>query len=394
MITVTTSQPSVNFRTERGGRQSAATPPGRSRRFLRRAGWFLCFITLVMGAGGQLLFTGPFAPPQPLPETKLLDIHCHTAGIGAGGSGCFISKEMETSWKLRPYLKSFGTTREELMEKGDAHVIQLISEQLARSRHVGQAIVLALDGVVDERGELDRTRTEVYVPNEFVAREVAKTTNLLFGASINPYRKDALERLVWAKTNGAQLVKWIPSIMAIDPADEKLVPFYEKLIELQLPLLTHAGQERSFTHANDALCDPERLRLPLRLGVTVIVAHIASTGANSGERDTDRLRRLFAEHPNLYSEISSLTQVNKPGYLREALTRPEFQGRLLYGTDFPLINTALVSPWFFPLRLRIPEMWRIGRIENPWDRDVALKQALGVPPEIFARSREMLPGAQ
>jgi len=359
------------------------------RRRLCFTGGALLFCGLVGCVARQMFFSGSYVARQPLPEAKLLDIHCHTAGIGAGGSGCFISKQMETSWKLRHYLKSFGTSREELEAKGDAHVIRLISEELGRSRHVGQAIVLALDGVMDERGELDRGRTEVYVPNEFVAREVAKTANLLFGASINPYRKDALERLDWAKENGAQLVKWIPSIMAIDPADERFVPFYKKLVELKLPLLTHAGQERSFTHAHDALCDPERLRLPLRLGVTVIVAHIASTGENAGQRDTDRLRRLFAEYPNLYSEISSLTQVNKLGYLREALTLPEFQGRLLYGTDFPLINTPLVSPYFYPLNLTHQQMVEISGIENPWDRDVALKQALGVPSGLFTRSRQI-----
>ncbi len=362
-------------------------------RWLRQLAWSGAGL-LVLVAGLMVarvfFFAGPYLPAQPIPVSKLLDIHCHTAGIGAGGSGCFISKQMETSWKLRHYLKAFGTSREELEAKGDAHVIRSLSEQLGRSKYLGQAIVLALDGVMDEKGELDRTRTEVYVPNEFVAREVAKTTNLLFGASINPHRNDALELLVWAKANGAKLVKWIPSIMAIDPADERLTPFYRKLIELRLPLLCHAGQERSFTHANDALCDPERLRLPLRLGVTVIVAHIASTGENSGERDMDRLRRLFAVYPNLYSEISSLTQVNKIGYLREALTRPEFQGRLLYGTDFPLINTALVSPYFFPLNLTREQMAQIATIENPWDRDVELKRALGVPQDLFGRARQLL----
>jgi uncharacterized protein len=177
--------------------------------------------------------------------------------------------------------------------------------------------------------------------------------------------------------------------MAIDPADERLVPFYKKLVELKLPLLVHMGQERSFTHADDSLCDPERLQLPLRLGVTVIAAHIASTGQHAGERDTDRLRRLFPTFPNLYSEISSLTQVNKLGYLREALTRPEFHGRLLYGTDFPLINMPLTSPYYFPLNLTRRQMARIQRIENPWDRDVALKQALGVPLDLFVRSRKI-----
>jgi len=318
-------------------------------------------------------------------------MHVHTAGIGAGDSGCFISKQMESSWKLSIYLKSFGTTRQELQQKGDAHVIQLISQQLSGSKHVGQAILLAMDGVVDEKGELDKSRTEIYVPNAFIARETAKTTNLLFGASINPLRKDALAQLDWAATNGARLVKWIPSIMQFDPADERLTPFYKQLVELKLPLLTHAGQERSFTHARDELCDPQRLHLPLKLGVTVIVAHIASTGSNEGQRDTDRLASMMATYTNLFSEISSLTQVNKLGYLREALTRPEWQGRLLFGSDFPLINTALCSPHFYPLQLNASERSRLAAIENPWDRDVELKQALGVPREVFHRPRELFP---
>jgi hypothetical protein len=138
------------------------------------------------------------------------------------------------------------------------------------------------------------------------------------------------------------------------------------------------------------LSDPERLKLPLQLGVTVIAAHIASTGKTDGERDADRLFRMMPQYTNLFSEISSLTQVNKLGYLREAVTRPELKGRLLYGTDFPLINTALVSPWFFPLNLTTAQMREIGAIANPWDRDVALKQALGVPAAIFTKANELV----
>lgn len=364
-----------------------AAPP--RRRWLR----ILAITVLALSLGGcvacRVFHSGPYRAPEPLPEAKLLDMHVHTAGIGAGDSGCFISKQMESSWKLGIYLKSFGTTREEVQQKGDAFVVQLISQQLAESQHVGQAILLAMDGVVDANGELDRSRTEIYVPNDFIAQETAKTTNLLFGASINPLRKDALAQLDAAKAKGARLVKWIPSIMQFDPADERITPFYRKLVELNLPLLTHAGQERSFTHARDELCDPQRLHLPLKLGVTVIVAHIASTGANAGQRDTDRLAPMMATYTNLFSEISSLTQVNKLGYLREALTRPEWSGRLLFGSDFPLINTALCSPYCYPLQLTGEQCRRISAIKNPWDRDVELKQALGVPREVFARSREL-----
>jgi len=98
------------------------------------------------------------------------------------------------------------------------------------------------------------------------------------------------------------------------------------------------------------------------------------------------------EYPRLDADISALTQINKPGVLKEALTRPEFRGRLLYGTDFPLINTALVSPWY-SFHLSWAQRRAIGRVKNPWDRDVLMKQALGVPAEIFARPAKMFANA-
>ncbi|MEO6996236.1 MAG: amidohydrolase family protein, partial [Lacunisphaera sp.] len=237
----------------------------------------------------------------------------------------------------------------------------------------------------------DRARTEIYVPNEFLAAEIPKYPNLLWGASVNPYRPDALARLEWARAHGAVLVKWLPSVQHIDPADPRLIPFYKKMVELGLPLLCHTGNERSFTQADDNLCDPERLRLPLQQGVTVIAAHAATTGSFHGERSFDRLARMMPDYPNLYADISSLTQLNKHGYLAEVLHRPEFQHRLVYGTDYPLIQIhLLVSPWYFPGQLSIRQMYALSKLDNPWDRDVALKQALGVPTEVWTRANAVL----
>jgi hypothetical protein len=333
----------------------------------------------------------PFRAPEPLPSGAFTDLHCHTAGLGAGDSGCFVSAGMRDSYKLHVYLKSFGVTEKELLREGDALVLRRLSARLAASRHVGKAVVLALDGAVDERGELDRTRTEVYVPNEFLAAEIPKHPNLAWGASINPHRPDALARLEWAKAHGAVLVKWLPSVQHIDPADEKLIPFYRKLVELKLPLLTHTGNERAFTTAHDEFGDPERLRLPLREGVTVIAAHAATTGEFDGERSFDRLARMMPDHPTLYADVSSLTQLNKRGYLRELLARPEFKDRLLYGTDYPLVEVRLlVSPWYFPRQLTLRQRFEIARMRNPWDRDVALKHALGFPADVWTRADKLI----
>ncbi len=323
-------------------------------------------------------------------ETTIVDIHCHIAGIGAGGSGCFVSPALRNSWKYHLYLLAFGVTEAELASQGDALVIRRLSEGLASSHRVAGAVLLAMDGVIDSRGELDEKRTEIYIPNEFAAREIRRYPNLLFGASINPYRRDALDRLDKAKADGAVLVKWLPSIQNIDPADRRNIPFYRRLAALGLPLLTHTGNEHSFTFAQNALGDPERLRLPLDEGVTVIAAHAASNGRNGGERNHDRFIRLIKSCPNLYADISALTQLNRLGHLERLLRHRELHGRLLYGTDMPLINTGITSPWFHCYQLGHYALRSILAERNPWDRDVALKEKLGVTEEIFANSARQL----
>lgn len=249
-----------------------------------------------------------------------------------------------------------------------------------------------MDGVIDPvTGEVDRGKTQIYVPNDYLARETAKYPNLLFGASINPNRHDSVELLEKAASEGAVLVKWIPSIMYIDPADERFIPFYKKMAELNIPLLSHTGMEKSFASARDELADPLRLELPLRHGVTVIAAHISTTGESEGQDNFERILPMFAQFPNLYTEISSLTQINKLGYLAKALKVPGLTDRMLYGTDWPLQYFPVVSSWYHVHHIGIGNAWRTGKIDNKWDRDIKLKEAYGVPATVFTRAVGILP---
>ncbi len=327
----------------------------------------------------------------PVAAQPIIDLHVHTAGIGAGDSGAFINREMRESWKFRIYLAAFGVSLEEIETHGDAFLIGRISERIERSERIDKAVVLAMDGVVGANGEIDRGATQIFVPNELVARETAKYDNLLFGASVNPYRPDAIERLEWAHENGAALVKWLPNIMHMDPGDESIVPFYRRMAELGLPLLSHTGDERSFESAEDELGDPARLRLPLETGVTVIAAHIAATGHTDGAENFDRLVAMFASYPNLYADVSSLTQINRLGYLKRALGVPGLAERLVYGSDWPLQFFPLVSPWYHVRHVGIGRARSIAKIDNAWDRDVALKEALGMPRSTLERSATLLP---
>ena len=49
-----------------------------------------------------------------------------------------------------------------------------------------------------------------------------------------------------------------------------------------------------------------------------------------------------------------------------------------------------VSAWYFVRQLKLRQVWAIEREPNEWDRDVLLKQALGVPAAIFTRAPRVL----
>jgi hypothetical protein len=351
---------------------------------------FLSVVIAAVALGGAYALWPAAELAAPPDRVGYVDMHLHAAGIGAGGSGAFISESLRNGYKFNFYLMAFDVTLEEIEREGDVVVLRKLSEKISRSSRVSKAVVLALDGPLGEDGELDRERTQTYVPNEYLARELVAFDNLLFGASINPYRKDAIGRLERAKRDGAVLVKWIPGIMDIDPSDPAITPFYERMRDLGIPLLSHAGEERSFGKSNDALGDPLLLELPLKLGVTVIAAHLASTGASQGQDNFERLLPLFEKYDNLYADFSALTQINRRGYLRSALAREDLHARLVYGSDWPLQFFPLVSPWYQFPHVSVSQAKAVQALDNQWDRDVALKEAMGVPPAAFDRSALLL----
>lgn len=229
-----------------------------------------------------VLFRGPIGEAVAPPPAGIIDMHCHTAGIGAGGTGARVSDALRGSWKFGLYLRCFGSTEDAVRTEGDVILLEIIARAVRESEHVDGAVILAMDAPHAADGTMLAETAEVYVPNRFVGEAVRAYPELHFGASVHPNRADALEELRWSKEHGAVLLKWLPNIQDIDPSDRRHVPFYETLRELDLPLLTHVGAEDSFSHANNALGDPHLLRLPLECGVRVIAAHVASSGTSGG----------------------------------------------------------------------------------------------------------------
>lgn len=366
---------------------------------------FLALMLVSMSANSTQVSTYDLAPIEiGIKKKSIIDMHSHVAClplIEKDYSDCFVSDRLKKSFKFKMFLHGFGVTQKELKQTKNMAVFNQLHEKIETSEYVKSTVVLALDAPINlETGKEDWDNTEFYVSNEFVIKGIKQFNDhsLSFGASINPYRKDALKRLDYVKENGAVLVKWIPSIMNIDPSDEKLIPFYKKLVRLDLPLLIHTGQERTFTRATDDLADPMKLKLPLSIGVKIIAAHMATTGTNENESNLSRLRSLFMDpdyNQNLYADISATTQANRVTGFTELIKDPIFENKIVYGTDWPLIDVKIFSnigltPYqlynskFFGKLLSLKQIIYLMAIKNSFDQDIILKYFLGTPLRVFS----------
>lgn len=116
------------------------------------------------------------------------------------------------------------------------------------------------------------------------------------------------------------------------------------------------GKTGLFPDAIDEYGDPKRLALPLSLSVTLIARHIATTGQCHGEGNYQRILSMFEEYLNLYTDISSLTQINKLCCFNKAIVELRLKACLVYDSDFTLVNMAVVSPYYFPLNPTFKKM--------------------------------------
>lgn len=351
-------------------RMADAAPPPRKLITRRR---------LIMLVGGVTLFSGlrfghsriarSGRPDGPLSEkaqaliseawrgldpSKVLDTHVHVLGTGTGGSGCFIGKRFTSAASPIEYLKftiyeqAAGVTD---LEQCDVQYVDQLAGYLSRETPHGKALIFAFDQLHDDDGQPLPDESEFFTPNDYVVGLARKHPDYFVAcASVHPYRKDAVEALEKAVEGGCVAVKWLPNAMNIDPASPRCDAFYDAMVRLKVPLITHAGEEKAVhAEARQRLGNPLKLRRPLERGVTTVVAHCASLGTNpdldQGEAgpptdNFDLFKRLMLEPQwkgRLWGEVSAMTIVNRVGRpLREAMENPELSARLINGSDYPL----------------------------------------------------------
>ncbi|MHB8417056.1 MAG: amidohydrolase family protein [Myxococcales bacterium] len=310
-----------------------------------------------------------------------VDLHVHLAAAGVHGAS--LSARFRGTLAFRVLSRALG-----LPSRDDAALSAAYADGLAAAmagaREIDRFVVLALDRPYSEVGL--PLPADLYVPAEAVLALRERSPRVLLGASVHPYRKDALEALEAAKAQGAVLVKWLPNSQGIDPASALCRPFYRQLAELSLPLLCHTGDEHTIPVRRQDFGDPARLEPALEAGVTVIAAHAGTRGGLAPQIYLRSMAALCGRHGRLFLECAGCATPGRWGALRTLLALPALRDRWVFGSDYPV-------PVIWPLLWgrSDPDLRRRARAsDNALDQRALALLAAGLPAEALERSGRLL----
>lgn len=325
---------------------------------------------------------------------QVWDSHVHLVGTGDGNSGIWFNPNME-SW-LHPILKvqkdfyeNGACANPSDIDQSTLHRLLRLSQQMPKGF---KSMLFAFDWFHDDNGKPNKQKTIFHVPNDYAASLVSEHSQYFeWVASIHPYRPDAVDALEQAKEKGACAIKWLPPGMGIDPASPKCDAFYQKIADLNMPLITHTGRESAVQGGNQNHGNPLRLRRALDQGVRVILAHCASDGddedldhGNKHVKSFDLFSRLM-DTPDysmlVFGEISAITLINHVSAIKPLLARPDWHARLINGSDYPLpgimplINTRQLNQMGLIDSEYLPFLQALKRY-NPLMFDFAVKRLI------------------
>ncbi len=310
----------------------------------------------------------------------LIDCHVHVAAF-TPGNGSLSPRVLKSPsfrfmrWKFH-LAGSDGGTEQEL-------ALRLVST-IGGAEQLDAAVVLALDAVFDSAGRRDPANTHLYVTNDYVIRLAAKHPKVLFGASVHPFRKDAVAELERCIQAGAVLLKWLPVTQNFSPADPRCFPIYEALAHHKLPLLSHTGGEQALPNLDRAAADPSLLTPALERGVTVIAAHC---GTSSSPADTDYLptfMRMVRDHERFYGDTSALCLPTRSYAFHKLLADKFVRTKLVHGSDWPIIPIPPVS------ELGLWGALKLFKEDNWLRRDILAKRQMGFDDAYWSRAATLL----
>src|SRR4051794_2054580 len=312
----------------------------------------------------------------------IVDCHVHALATtpGHGYLSSYLRKRPNVLLsRVRLGISLFGSD-----EKIERDFEARLAKTVNGTPELDAAVALAFDGVYADDGTPDEALTHLRVTNEYAAELARKYPKLLFGASVHPYRPDAVAELERCVAAGAVLMKWLPLVQGMNPADDRCSPFYEALAHHRLPLLCHTGGEKTLPNLDYSLADPLLLVPALKRGVTVIIAHCGTKSA-PGEVDyLPQFMRLASEYENCYGDTAALCLPTRSYAFGPILKDPVVRTKILHGSDWPVIS---IPP---AMELGVLPALGLMRERNWMRRDVLAKRRLGFDDAYWHRAAKVL----
>lgn len=336
-----------------------------------------------------------------LQEDEIWDYHCHLFGTGCGcqtgPSGCSVVPLQHRNSRHHAMVAASGVKEEATADQDYLKMLDRLT--IFGGKHV----LLAFDKYVNPDGTVNHAKTICHTPDDYVERIcMIAPDKYVPSCSVHPYRRDCIERLEKARARGVRIIKWLPNAMGIDPLAPVCVPFYEAVKRLDMVMLVHGGEERAVDSddGNQELGNPLRMRTALDLGCKVIIAHCASLGMaedleNDGAKTPcfDLFMRMMGKSEwkdNLFGDISAICLINRMNVVETLLAESSIHGRLLYGSDYPLVNLRVLNltlPFLVAGHITAQQRAALNEIYdiNPLMYDFCLKRSLrGKNGEAFA----------
>jgi len=322
---------------------------------------------------------------------KILDVHCHYPGVNPAFNSVedlHVNKIKKSELKIgiRYYCHNLGikytTNFSEFNKNSEKKLIETVNDSIA-----DQVVILAFDGVY-RKGKIVNHKSILYVDNEKAYALAKKQDKMLFGASINPEREDALEELEKISKLNPALIKMHPAFQLFDPKNEKYKKLYKAITKLKIPVLMHTGQEYSIPGAEvDKKVQSIENTIPLlELGCTVIAAHGGGAFLLKDKKTFKKVIKLLEQYPNLYLDISAIANIHSKQRLIRVLKNELAVSRSIYGSDYPLAPTPVV---LLP-ELGIKKYSELRKTKNLISKDIMLKKKIGYPPEVFERGYKII----
>jgi len=316
-----------------------------------------------------------------------IDAHVHMVGDASLHPGCRLQLNTVARRISAAFMLKFCGLEAKLLHGGlGAAYLQYLLE-LQQGCSMDKLVVLAHDYPRRDDGSIIENLWNFHVSNDAIVDICRKHPQLLPACSIHPARPDALDELQRMHALGVRVLKLLPNCLNIDYRRTAYRPFYRRMAELGMVLISHTGGEHTVPESDHMLADPMLLLPLLEQGVTVIAAHAAGRSALFDRDWSKQLLQLLEAHPTLYVDNSALVSLNRAHTLRHLL-EPQVQARVIHGSDYP------VPVW--PLGPRLcglinhSQYLRLRKIQNPLERDWQCKLAMGFGEESATRMAALL----